>query len=134
MADISINELVERYRAIYRSINPIFSPAIGANINFPSEGFMHLVFKRGHRRPNSVILNRLPQVPLIVPVIMNCLDVSETRTRTETKKDGRQVDVTYYALEARVGQPRRHPPKVRVVIRKENGSPNYNFQSVMKYQ
>lgn len=126
---ISTAELIAKYRAFYETLRPIESTAIGAKIHFNMPGFKHLIFKGKHRRETSAIFNRLVLVPLIAPVIRNCDEVLETRIRKEII-DGKKVEVTYHALEARVGKDK---VRVRVVTRKVGDKGQHYFQSIMKY-
>ncbi len=111
------------------ALRPIESKAIGAKVHFNMPGFKHLVFKGQHRRETAAIFNRLVLVPLIAPVIHNCDEVLETRIRKEVI-DGKKIEVTYHALEARVG---KDSVRVRVVTRKVGDKGQHYFQSIMKY-
>jgi hypothetical protein len=126
---IATSEFVSRYRAIYKSLKPIPSQAIGEDINFNMPGFKHLIFKGGHRRETRAIINRLVLVPLIAPVIHNCTEEVEIRIKKEII-DGKKVTVTYYALEAHVG---KDNVRVRVVTRKVGTNGKHYCQSIMKY-
>ena len=126
---ISTGELIAKYRAIYQTLKPIRSKAIGGTVYFNMPGFKHLIFKGKHRRETAAIYNRLVLVPLIAPVIHNCDEISETRIRKEMI-DGKKVQVTYYALEAHVG---KDSVRVRVVTRKVGDKGQNYFQSIMKY-
>jgi hypothetical protein len=129
MADTIINEYIVRYREIYKKNRPVTSPALKQEIYFNSEGFNHLLFKNGKKRTDKTIMNRLPLIPLAVPVIKNCKETAEVRSRKEKIK-GNAVSVKYYALEANVG---KSNTRVRVIIRKIGQKGNYNFHSIMKY-
>lgn len=126
---ISTAEFVGKYKAIYTSLKPIPSQAIGEDVHFNMPGFKHLVFKGSHRRETKAIMNRLVLIPLIAPVIHNCSEEVEIRIRNETI-DGKKVKVTYYALEAYVG---KDSVRVRVVTRKVGKEGKHFFQSIMKY-
>ncbi|MCL2680782.1 MAG: hypothetical protein FWF11_04900 [Coriobacteriia bacterium] len=125
----STKDLIAKYRAEYRKLTPVHSTAIGEKVHFNMQGFKHLIFKGKHRRPNKALLNRIVLVPLIVPVIKNCNEEVEIRIRRETV-DGKQVRVTYYALEAVIG---KNKCRVRVITRKVGEKGKHYFQSVMKY-
>lgn len=127
--EISINQIINKYKATYKRLTPIYSPAIGEEIVFGMSGFKHLLFKNKHRRPNKVIYSRMILIPLIKPVIHNCQEPTDKRTTTETI-EGKPTKATYYALEARVG---KSSTRVRVVIKKIGKNGKYHFQSVMKY-
>ena len=122
-------DLIAKYRAEYASLKPIYSKAIGDKVHFNMFGFKHLIFKGRHRRDTKTIFNRLVLVPLIAPVILNCDEETEIRTRREMI-DGKKVKVTYYALEAHVG---KDSVRVRVVTRKVGEKGKHYFQSIMKY-
>lgn len=122
-------ELIAKYRALYQLLRPIHSGAIGEKVYFNMPGFKHLIFKGKHRRDNKSIYNRLVLIPLVAPVIHNCTEVVEIRIRKENI-DGKRVEVTYHALEARVG---KDSARVRVVTRKVGKAGKHYFQSIMKY-
>lgn len=129
MDRLPMKEVIDKYRAEYGALSPTYSKAIGEKVHFNMYGFKHLIFKGKHRRENKAIMNRLVLIPLIVPVIRNCDEETETRVRRETI-DGKRVRVTYYALEARVG---KSNARVRVVTRKVGEKGKHYFQSIMKF-
>jgi len=128
---IDINVFIAKYRTEHKTFNPAYSPALKGKINFNSDGFSHLIFKGGKKRTGKIVMNRLPLLPLTVPVIKNCPKVLEKRVREEKIKgiEG-EVKVTYYSLEAIVG---KSSTRVRVVIRKVGTNGNLNFFSIMKF-
>lgn len=126
---IQTHEYVVKYRELYQSLRPIYSPAIGEKVHFGMAGFKHLMFKGGHRRDTKSILARLVLIPLIPPVVKECDEEVEIRIRRETI-DGQRVKVTYYALEAHVG---KDSVRVRVITRKVGDKGRHYFQSIMKY-
>ena len=129
IAKLKISEVIAKYKALYQKIVPVKSEAIGEKIYFNMFGFKHLIFKGKRRRENEAIYNRLVLIPLIVPVIKNCKEEVEIRIRRENI-DGKQVRVTYYALESRVDN---SDARVRVVTRKVGDKGKHYFQSIMKY-
>jgi hypothetical protein len=129
MERLPTKDLITKYRAEYRKLQPVFSPAIKEKVYFNMPGFKHLIFKGKHRRETAAIFNRLVLVPLIAPVIHNCSEEVEIRIRKETI-DGGKVSVTYYALEAHVG---KDSVRVRVITRKVGTDGKHYFQSIMKY-
>lgn len=126
---ITTGEYIAKYKSIYKSLKPIYSPAIGEKVYFNMAGLKHLIYKGGHRRYTRAILNRIVLVPLIAPVIHNCHEEVEIRIRKENI-NGKKIKVTYYALEAHVGKNSAH---VRVVTRKVGQKGKHYFQSIMKY-
>jgi hypothetical protein len=129
MTEIIINDFIAKYRELYKKQRPVISPALKQEIKFNAEGFNHLLFKGGKKRADKAVINRLPLVPLAVPVIKTCRKTLEIRSRRQTIK-GKTVSVKYYSLEANVG---KSSTRVRVVIRKVGRAGNYNFYSIMKY-
>ena len=127
--EIPINMIISKYEKSYKRFTPIYSQAINEEIYFNMAGFKHLIFKGKHRRPNKVIYSRMVLIPLIKPVIHNCQKETEIRQAIETIK-GKELPVTYYALEARVG---KSSTRVRVVIKKIGKNGKFYFQSIMKY-
>lgn len=129
MERLPTQDLIAKYRAEYVNLKPIQSTAIGDKVYFNMYGFKHLIFKGKHRRDTKTIFNRLVLIPLIAPVIHNCDEETEIRTRREMI-DGKKVKVIYYALEAHVG---KDSVRVRVVTRKVGEKGKHYFQSIMKY-
>ncbi|QHU91642.1 hypothetical protein GWK75_04380 [Candidatus Saccharibacteria bacterium oral taxon 955] len=129
MEHLPTKHLIAKYRSEYTKLRPIYSEAIGEKVHFNVSGFKHLIFKGKHRRETKAIFNRLVLVPLIAPVINNCIEEVEIRTRREMM-NGKKVKVTYYALEARVG---KDSVRVRVVTRKIGEKGKHYFMSIMKY-
>ncbi|MCL2174027.1 hypothetical protein FWH58_01885 [Candidatus Saccharibacteria bacterium] len=127
--ELKLSEIIAKYKAIYQKINRVQSPAIGDYVYFNMFGFKHLIFKGHHRRDNLAVYNRLVLIPLIAPVIKNCDREVEIRIRRETVR-GKEVKVTYYALESRVGT---GSVRVRVVTRQIGDKGRHYFQSIMKY-
>ena len=110
MTALPINTFIENWRVFYSNLEPTLSPALNTQISFNSQGFNHLLFKKKVKRTDKVIFNRLPLLPLIVPVIKNCSEIKEVRTRKENIK-GKEKEVSFFSLEANVG---RGSPRVRV--------------------
>jgi hypothetical protein len=127
--NIDINEFIKKYRTSYKHLKPAYSKALKLDVNFNAEGFNHLLFKGNKKRTDRVVFNRLPLVPLIVPVIKNCDKVLGLRKKDEIQK-GKTAKVTYYSLEAIVGQSKT---RVRVVVRKIGRNGQLHFYSIMKY-
>lgn len=127
--ELEISEVINKYKHLYRNLRPVYSEAIGEKIHFNSRGFKHLVFKGGHRRDNKTIYSRMVLVPLIIPVIKNCEEETEIRIKREII-DGKKIKVTYYALEARVGN---SSARVRVITKKIGDNGKHYFQSIMKF-
>ncbi len=125
----NIKEVVNKYKIVYKNFQPMYSPAIDEKIYFNMAGFKHLIFKNQHRRKNTVIYARMVLIPLVKPVVKKCQTETETRTRIEII-DGKEMEVTYKALEARVG---KSSTRVRVVVKKIGKNGKYYFQSIMKY-
>lgn len=126
---ITTSDYIDKYKAMYQVLKPIYSKAIGDKVHFNMPGFKHLIFKGKHRRETKAMLNRLILIPLIAPVIHNCEEEKEIRIRKELI-DGKKVSVTYYSLEAHVG---RESVRVRVVTRKVGTKGKHYFISIMKF-
>jgi hypothetical protein len=129
MEKLPIEDIIKKYRVEYSCLRSVYSRAIGEKVYFNMFGFKHLIFKGKHRRENKTLFNRLILIPLIVPVIKNCNREMEIRQRYEVIR-GKEVRVTYYALESKVG---KGAVRVRVVTRKVGDKGKHYFQSIMKY-
>jgi hypothetical protein len=126
---ITTGEYIGKYKAMYELLKPIQSKAIGEKVYFNMPGFKHLIFKNNRRRDTNAILNRLVLIPLIAPVINNCVEEKEIRIRKELI-DGKKVSVTYYVLESHVG---KDGVRVRVVTRKVGTKGKHYFMIIMKF-
>lgn len=120
---------ISKYRLIYKSLNPVYSTALKSTVYFTSEGFNHLLFKHGHRRPNKEIQYRLPLIKLIIPVIKNCTSISKAIIEKE-RKTSKSTIVYFYELSHIVG--RKEPARVKVIVRKRGTQGKFHFLSVMK--
>ena len=125
----STEEYVAKFRKKYKALRPIYSKALKGTIFFTSEGFNHLLFKNGHRRPIKVIRSRLPLINLIPPVLIHSETVGKIRIQEERYK-GRKVSATYFEFKKIVGAKR--PTKIKVVIKKRGSLGKLQFLSVMK--
>lgn len=123
------DEYIERHRSIYKSLRTVFSPALKENVEFNSEGFNHLITKRGTRRPLKIIKCRMPLIRLIIPTIKYCITISDTRIQEELYK-GKRITATYYELKREVGNKR--PALIKVVLKRRGKLGKLVFQSVMK--
>jgi hypothetical protein len=125
----STGNFIKKYKAQFNRLKTVKCAVIGEKVHFNMVGFKHLIYKGQHRRPTKVIFNRLVLIPLIIPTLKNASEILETRIRKETI-DGKKIEVTYHALEAKVGQKSVH---IRVVVRKVGQKGQFHFFSVMKY-
>jgi hypothetical protein len=122
-----ITEAKKKYVAIH---SPVFCSCLNRNINFTSDGFMHLI-KKGDGKPRTIqeIKYKTKPIPLIVPVIKNATDASYEKrlVRKNSKKNAPIVLAEYWGLEANVG---KSNVSVRVIIRRV-GDGQAHFWSVM---
>lgn len=125
----SIKEYIERHRKIYQSLNDVHCPSLKDTVCFTSEGFNHLLFKNGHRRPNKVIKYRLPLIKLIIPTLLKCKNVSKTTVSDEMYK-GKLVTAMYFELAHVVGK--KCPAKIKVIVKRRGKLGKLVFLSVMK--
>lgn len=125
----SMEDYINRYRKKYKSLNPVYCPALNETIYFISEGFNHLLFKKGHRRINKQIKYRLPLINLIIPTIKNCKSPAKIKVIDEIYK-GKKVMVSYFEVSHLVGT--KSPAKIKVIIKKRNKLGKLFFFSVMK--
>lgn len=125
----SMKDYVNRYRKKYSSLNPVYCPALKETVYFTSEGFNHLLFKKGHRRTNKQIKYRLPLVNLIIPTIKKCKSSAKTTVIDEIYK-GKKIIAFYFEITHVVGT--KSPAKVKVIIKKRDKLGKLFFFSVMK--
>lgn len=62
----SIREVIEKYKAIYQKLQPVYSPALNEKVFFNMSGFKHLVFKKHHRRNSKVIYKSSARIKVVV--------------------------------------------------------------------
>lgn len=128
-SDETMEQFVERYKQRYDTLRPVYCPALKDQVYFTAEGFNHLLFKKGHRRPNKQVKYRLPLISLVVPTLMQCKSSTKTIIVDEIYK-GRLVTVIYFELTYLVG--RKCPAKIKVVVKKRGNLGQLFFFSVMK--
>lgn len=125
----TMGEYIDRYKAKYKTLNPVFSPCLKTTVHFTAEGFNHLIFKSRHKRPTKVIKSRLPLINLAIPVLRRCKSVSKTLILEEMYK-GRKINVMYFELSCVVGK--KCPAKIKVIVKKRGNEGNLFFLSIMK--
>ena len=123
-------QYIERWRREYKKLTPVYSKLINATINFNSEGFNHLIYENGHRRPLKVIQDRLPYIPHIHNVILNRPILGKPRIET-LEVYGRKREVVFHAFLNNI-QTKDGTITVKVVVRKVGDKGTFIFQSVMK--
>ena len=129
MTEETTEEYVDRYLKKYKGFKPVYCPALNDTVYFTSEGFNHLLFKRGHRRNDNEIHYRLPLINLIVPALKNCTAASKALVLEEFSK-GVKTNVMYFEISHTVG--RKCPAKVKVIVRRRGVLGQLAFHSVMK--
>ena len=135
MQDLSNYEkLKEDTQKFYNAIGGIFSPALDQKINFPSEGFNHIVFKgsRSEREKSSQVL-RFKLLPLAVKLIKISTthqEFEETLKEFEVKAYKKRIrktkTVTYWGIIAII-----EGRKIKVIIRRIGDNGAVHFWSVV---
>lgn len=126
---MSTEEYIQSYYSVYKSLRPAFSPALMEEVHFTSEGFNHLVYKKGHRRDLREIHYRLPLVKLIARTITCCVKVFKTTVQQEIYK-GKQITATYYELQWNPAK--SNNVRLIVIVKRRGKLGKLVFQSVMK--
>jgi len=118
----------------YRGIGRRYSPALDQYVQFPSEGFNHIVFKqaRSERERSSQIL-RFKLLPLAVKLV----ELSTTYQEIETTL--REFDVKSHKKRVRKSKPVRYwgiiaiidGRKIKVILRKIGDNGTLHFWSVV---
>jgi len=127
MPDIKTKQFIDQYRALYKTLDPIYCPALQTIIHFNSRGFNHLIFKGNKKRTDAIIRERLSLLPLATSVLQTSCEITEIRTRIETNQH-KTVQATYYALEASADNKTR----IRVIIRQIGAKGSCHFFSIFK--
>lgn len=125
--------LLDNRKNYYKSLTPVFSPAIREYIVFNMHGFNHLRFRIDNtpRTPKEAMY-KLGLLPLVTAVISTATTVEQYQKRLAPIGGSRRKifkEIEYWALASVVGK--RHT-KVRVVVRRIGRSAQIHFWSVMK--
>lgn len=127
----STKDYIERWRKQYSGLKPLHSKLINARISFTSEGFNHLIYSGGRRRPLRVIEDRLPYVSGITNVILDNPILQPPRKEI-IEVYGKKREVVFYTFLNNVRSNQGKVLTVKVVVRKIGDNGDYIFQSVMK--
>ncbi len=127
-------ELLDQRRTDYKTWSPIYCPSLREYVHFPMPGFNHLRFKTNNtpRKPAEVKY-KIGLLPLVRPVISNAVKVDRYERRLAPMGGSRTIvlkEYEYWGILANVG---KSGTKTRVVLRRQVGSKQINFWSVMKY-
>lgn len=125
----STKEYIDRHRKQYKQLRTVYCPALKETVFFTAEGFNHLIFKKGHKRPSKQIRYRLPLIRLIIPTLKKCKSSSKITVQDEIHK-GKSVTAMYFEISHVVGK--KTPAKVKVIIKKRGKAGKLFFFSVMK--
>jgi len=125
--------LLQQRKTQYRTLPPVFSPAIREYIVFTMQGFNHLRFKIDNtpRAPKEAMY-KLGLLPLVKAVISTATTVERNQKRVAPIGGSRKKilkEIEYWALVSVVG---KRQTKVRVIVRRIGNSPQVHFWSVMK--
>ncbi|MDP3763971.1 MAG: hypothetical protein Q8Q92_05070 [bacterium] len=120
-------------KTTYNQIGEVDCPILGEKVAFTAKGFHHLSNKPdGTVRDVEERIHKLVLVPLAVPVIKNCIGITEERyveIRASRKKGAKILKGKTYTLVAKVG--RKKPVAVRVILLRVIGG-KLIFWSIMK--
>jgi len=106
-------------KEFYASFRRIFSPALGQDIYFTSEGFNHLIFKRLRlERKRGAQLSRFAVLPIAVKLIGMATTYQEIERREKEH-------TVYWGIVAIINK-----QKIKVVVRKVGTHGNVHFWSV----
>lgn len=118
----------------YQGIGRIFSPVLGEEIIFPSEGFNHIVFKNARsERDRSSQITRFKLLPLAIKLIKvstTFQEFEETlkdfKIKSFKKKMRQSKSVKYWGIIAII-----EGRKIKVIIRQIGENGNKHFWSVI---
>jgi len=125
----STAEYIERWRIEYKKITPMYNGQINATVNFTSEGFNHLIFKHGRRRPLKVIESRLPYIKLIPFALSEGAVLGAVRVAEHTIY-GKKRQVIFYPF-VNTLHAKHEDITVKVIVKKVGNNGTFIFQSVM---
>ncbi len=135
MEDISnYNKIREDALSYYRAVGAVFSPVFDGRINFNSEGFNHIVFKKAHseREKSSQILRfkLLPLAHKLMQISTTYQEFEETIKEFEVKKHKKKVKISkpvkYWGIIAIIDG-----RKIKVIIRKIGDNGEMHFWSIV---
>ena len=118
---------IKSWRKEYKKISKVYCKAISNDIYMNSEGFNHLIYKRGHRRNLREIHYRLELIPFIQPTISKSKNIVEVRSQFINIK-GKSKEIIFVELnyiDNRNGL-------IAVIIKKTGSSKHWVFQSIMR--
>jgi hypothetical protein len=112
---MSIKELKEETRLLYRSVGSLWCPAIKDNVVFNKHGWVHLSFRRnGHRRTPEDLRARLRLFKNVHEVVKNS-KVSLLTSGTISSRRNIKRKASYYELVYLCGKQTKH---TSVILRK----------------
>jgi len=126
-------ELKKEAQELYNSTRKVFSPLFNEKVSFPSEGFNHIVFKKGRkeREKSSQVLRfqLLKKAIKLLSVATTYQEYDEKigsfTVKIRKKKEERTKIVRYWGIIAIIDG-----TKIKVIIRKI-GNGNFHFWSIV---
>jgi len=135
MNDLSNYEKLKKdSQDFYSSTGRIFSPALETEISFNSEGFNHIIFKKGRsERERSSQILRFKLLPLAIKLVKKSTtyqEYEETISTISAKKYKKKAFITrpikYWGIIAIIDG-----RKIKVILRKIGDNGNIHFWSVV---
>ena len=118
-------QLINQRATWYKSLNPIYCPAVKSTVVFNAKGFYHLKYNGlGHKRLQKEYIHRLYLLPWATSIITNATKIDKTRKRYE-KSLGKIV--AYWSLREFVG---KNKIPLTIVLRKI-GDGQITFYSII---
>ncbi len=118
---------IDRWKRYYKGIGVAYCKYLQTTIHFNSQGFNHLIYKRGHRRSLKEIYNRLPLLKYAKTVVKSARNISSSVFKDETF-NGKTVQSSYVALIFEIDRTK----KIKVILRKRGSNGQWFFQSIMR--
>ena len=118
----------------YAEVGSVFSPALNGKINFPSEGFNHIIFKRAHserEKPSQILrFKLLPLAVKLIKISTTYQEFEETLQEFTVKSFKKSIKKTqpvkYWGIIAIIDG-----RKIKVIIRKIGDNGTLHFWSVV---
>jgi hypothetical protein len=134
MDDVSnYDNLRDDTRTWFQTLKPVHSPALGGAIQFTSEGFEHIIYKRARaereRTSQMMRLKLLPRAVALIELSTTYQEYEESIKRFEVKRHKKRMQesktVRYWGIIAIIEN-----RKIKVIVRKI-GNGQMHFWSIV---
>ena len=125
---IATKEYIKRFSKEYKLLKSTYCKELNERVIFTSEGFNHLIFTHGHKRPLKEIYFRLSLIKYISEIIKNGNHLERIKIKREYfyKKE---TITKYFAICKTIND--KNSMKLKVILRKRGNDGEWIFLSIM---